>query len=150
MDVKSLFLEKLNTQLDESLEESVEVLAESSYHNAEEHLKTIDHVASKHADHEGHHVDKHESDLERVHNAHKSLAMLHDAHATIHRAHGNHEAADAHEDAATNHHDWAKASTKHYGKRVHRNSLDSHEEYDHGSAMANDESREAFKKHPLK
>ena len=138
-----------NNAVDEIIE-STEVLSESSYHNAEDHLKAIDHIASKHADDEGHHVDKHEHDLERVHNAHKSLAMLHDAHATIHRANGNHKAADAHEDAATNHHDWAKASTKHYGRRVHRNSLDSHEEYDHGSAMANDESRKAFKNHPLK
>jgi len=175
MDVKALFLEKLKggqKKLDmdkdgdidaadfaamrakkkknESLEESTEVLSESLDNHAEHHMRTIDHIAVKHSEDEGHHVDKHQDDLDKLHHAHTSLAKLHDAHATIHRANGNHDAADAHEDAATNHHDWAKASTRSYARRTHRNSLDSHEEYDHGSGMANDESREAFKNHPIK
>ena len=125
-------------------------LAESSYHNAEEHMKIIDHIASKHAGTEGHHVNKLNFEIERVHDAHKSVTALHDAHAVIHRSNGNHEAAAAHEDAAVNHHDWAKVSTRAHGKITHRTNLDSHEEYDHGSGRANDESREAFKKHPLK
>lgn len=133
------------------ISESAEVLSESMDHHIDNHIKTIDHIAMKHADKSGYHaVDKSDDELDKLHHAHKELAKLHNAHAAIHRANGNHEGADAHEEAAHDHHIYAKVSTKSHGRRISHKNLESHEEYDHGSGNANMNSTEAFKKHPIK
>jgi len=126
------------------------VLSEAVDDHAENHRSVIDHIAMKHAENAGYHaIDKSDHELDKLHHAHKELAKIHDAHATIHRANGNHEGADAHEEAAHDHRVHAQISTKSYGKRISHKNLESHEEYDHGSGMANEASRDAMKDHPL-
>lgn len=149
-NVKRKIIETLDKLSEDTDTQEEEVLSESVHDHAENHRKTIDHIAMKHADKAGYHaIDKSDDDLNRVHHAHKELAKIHDAHATIHRANGNHEAADAHEEAANDHHVHAQISTRSYGRRIAHKNLENHEEYDHGSGMANENSREAMKNHPL-
>jgi len=146
-----MFKQLVENAFHAALSKNTEVLSESVNDHAEHHMKTIDHIGSKHMDSEGYHaIHKSDSELEHLHAAHTALAKLHDAHATIHRANGNHEGAEEHEDCARYQRGHATISTKSYGKRIAYKSLETHDEYEHSARHTNEESREAFKNHPLK
>lgn len=132
----------------ESLEESLQILAESA-EVVDRHNATINDHADAHYEKAGYHQEVHPDQLGNIRHAHNSIAKIHDAHRTLHTHAGNHDAAEDHEDAARIHRECSEMSTPGRGsKRVsggYKFDAETHEDYSMHSSNAQDASATAFK-----
>jgi len=135
----------------ESLEESLQILAESAEAVAH-HNKILDDHHDAHHDKEGFHAHGHPDHLANLRHSHNTIASIHDAHRTLHTHAGNHDAAEEHEDAARLHRecsDMSRARPKSQKTGMFptggRYELESHEEYAMHQTNAQEASSDAFK-----